>query len=338
MDALALFCNLHGDGPQTLALLREVGCLRLADIAELDPDTLGRILGRDASGVARFVREARVLGQRVEGELPPAAELVPQPPPQPQPREEVAEQAPEPTEPEPAESEPEPEPEAGPAPDSERTTLAKKVTYSSPPRPAAGPVAAAVLELWRTLDAAPSTGGGPATGAVPSAAPRPPAPPAAEPPAAELPVEAPSRRLADAGLTGLTASELEALAHVGIETVEDLAAADALELSRRTQLAYTHLAHVAFLARRLASAEGALFPVRRAARPGPTERVPEPSAETSDLAAGEREPSAREEHGGHDAWRASEGTPEPASGNEPGELGGEALDADPDESAGGPFA
>ena len=65
MDALALFCNLHGNGPQTLAALREVGCQRLQDIRALDADTLGSILDRDASGVARFVRESEVLALRV---------------------------------------------------------------------------------------------------------------------------------------------------------------------------------------------------------------------------------------------------------------------------------
>lgn len=218
MDALALFCNLHGNGPQTLAALREVGCQRLQDIKTLDAETLGTILGRDVSGVTRFVRESDVLALRVEGEAAP--ELVPQAPPS------------------------VPQPEALPSPPvfwtAGRQVSEKVANLASPPRPLAGPVATAVMELWNTLD------GGPVESVADSKAQD----------------EPDSRALALAQLNGLTPEQIDALARVGIDTVDALAEADPLYLSKRTKLPYTHLAHLAFLARRIALGQGALFPAR----------------------------------------------------------------------------
>ena len=238
MDALALFCNLHGNGPQTLAALREVGCQRLQDIRALDADTLGSILDRDASGVALFVRESEVLALRVEGEAAP--ELVPLIP-------HVVPEVPHVArEPEPSIQRPV---EAPPSPPvfwgAGRKVSEKVASLASPPRPLAGPVAAAVLELWNTLD------GGPVE-----------SPEATSAPQAEPVDEAPSRGLAQAELNGLTPSQIDALARVGINTVDALAEADPLYLSKRTNLPYTHLAHLAFLARRIALGQGALFPAR----------------------------------------------------------------------------
>ena len=69
MDALALLCNLHGDGPATLAGLRELGVRELIDLEELDEEALAGILGGAAPASERFLREARLLHERLAGPL-----------------------------------------------------------------------------------------------------------------------------------------------------------------------------------------------------------------------------------------------------------------------------
>jgi len=187
MDALALLCNLHGDGPVTLTALRDLGCEDLVGLEALGESLLGDILGRDERGVQRFRREARLLGERLDGESrtdapAPIAVIAPQPPP-------VAS--------------PEPEPE--------------------PPQVAAadrGPVVSAVLDLWRQFD---------------------------------HPVEptSVSNVLAEVTLSGLKPDDVVALARVGVRTLEELAEADLLSLTEGSGLPYTHVAHLAFLARKL---------------------------------------------------------------------------------------
>jgi hypothetical protein len=64
MDALALLCTLHADGPTTWRRLREIGCHSLPELARFEPDELAEILGGSAAGARRFLREARHLGER----------------------------------------------------------------------------------------------------------------------------------------------------------------------------------------------------------------------------------------------------------------------------------
>jgi hypothetical protein len=107
MDALALLCNLHGDGPGTLAGLREAGVVELSELARLDDERLSELLGGAASAPARFRREAQLLLERLEGpaagpaepvvELPdrqvevvPARAVLPEPAPLPEPSEALA--------------------------------------------------------------------------------------------------------------------------------------------------------------------------------------------------------------------------------------------------------
>jgi len=68
MDALALLCTLHGDGPATLKRLRRAGCATLDDVALRDPEALAELLEVTDSVARRFGREARHLVQRMEGQ------------------------------------------------------------------------------------------------------------------------------------------------------------------------------------------------------------------------------------------------------------------------------
>ena len=68
MDALALLCNLHGDGPETLQQLRRSGCRDLKALLVLEPERLAPLLGRDAAAARRFLREAQLLHQRLSPE------------------------------------------------------------------------------------------------------------------------------------------------------------------------------------------------------------------------------------------------------------------------------
>jgi len=65
MDALALLCTLYGDGPVTLERLREAGCASLEGLEELEPQELARILGLAPPAAERFLRESRLLFERL---------------------------------------------------------------------------------------------------------------------------------------------------------------------------------------------------------------------------------------------------------------------------------
>lgn len=67
MDALALLCTLHADGPATWRRLRESECHSLPDLARFQPAELAEILGGTLAGAKRFLREARHLEERVGG-------------------------------------------------------------------------------------------------------------------------------------------------------------------------------------------------------------------------------------------------------------------------------
>ncbi len=64
MDALALLCTLHADGPATWRRLRENGCHSLPELARFEPEELSEILGGSPAAARRFLREARHLGER----------------------------------------------------------------------------------------------------------------------------------------------------------------------------------------------------------------------------------------------------------------------------------
>jgi len=66
MDALALLCSLHADGPSTLKNLRQAGCGSLEAIESMEEESLSRVLGGPPAVARRFAREARHLRERLE--------------------------------------------------------------------------------------------------------------------------------------------------------------------------------------------------------------------------------------------------------------------------------
>ena len=216
MDALALLCNLHGDGPVTLAALRDVGCEDLIGLEALGTSLLAELLGRDEAAASRFRREARVLRERIEGEVEEspaeesvesvdlgAAVIAPQPPPlsEPMATHEVSVE-------------------------SSALDATERPGHEAAGDEGPGPVVSAVLERWQQLDS-----GAPA----PSA----------------------SDVLRDVQLSGLKPADVLALERAGVRTLAELAEADLLRLASTAQLPYTHLAHLAFLARKARADAGA---------------------------------------------------------------------------------
>ena len=70
MEALALLCTLHADGPATLKRLRGVGCRSLADVHTFESTELAELLELTPAAARRFGKEARLLGDRVTIDLP----------------------------------------------------------------------------------------------------------------------------------------------------------------------------------------------------------------------------------------------------------------------------
>lgn len=65
MDALALLCTLHADGPATLVRLRAADRATLEDVIAADPDELALLLRSSKLAAGRFQKEARQLLERV---------------------------------------------------------------------------------------------------------------------------------------------------------------------------------------------------------------------------------------------------------------------------------
>jgi hypothetical protein len=65
MDAMALLCNMHADGPATIKVLRRAGLLSLADVSRAPHERIADLLGVSPAYARRFAREARLLGERL---------------------------------------------------------------------------------------------------------------------------------------------------------------------------------------------------------------------------------------------------------------------------------
>ena len=72
MDALALLCTIHADGPSTLARLREGGVASLAQVAACDESRLALLLCASSASARRFQREAAGMAARLSAEELPA--------------------------------------------------------------------------------------------------------------------------------------------------------------------------------------------------------------------------------------------------------------------------
>src|SRR5258705_4438939 len=59
MDAMALLCMLHADGPATLRNLRQAGCSSLESVETMEEERLSKLLGSPPASARRFAREAR---------------------------------------------------------------------------------------------------------------------------------------------------------------------------------------------------------------------------------------------------------------------------------------
>jgi hypothetical protein len=207
MDALALLCNLHADGPATLQRLRRAGLESLGALRRIDALRLAEALGWAERSAERFLREAALLAERVdEQELEPAsveggleATLL----------EELDGPA--------ALEEGEDEPSS--ADESEEPAV------ESAELPASAERIEAVLGAWRELDRLT-----PPLDPADFVIPRPPAP-----------LDQP---LAQAGLATLTPALGLRLAELGVATLRELLARDEFELMRALPLAYTRLHHL----------------------------------------------------------------------------------------------
>ncbi len=69
MDAMALLCNVHADGPATRKLLRRAGCDSLEALLAIPPEELAGILGSSPSFARRILQEAENLAARVGSSL-----------------------------------------------------------------------------------------------------------------------------------------------------------------------------------------------------------------------------------------------------------------------------
>ena len=73
MDAMALLCTLHADGPTTLRRLRASGIKNLAALKLEEADSISRVLDIPAAAARRFVREAALLEALIANRLGGAA-------------------------------------------------------------------------------------------------------------------------------------------------------------------------------------------------------------------------------------------------------------------------
>lgn len=67
MDALALLCTLHADGPTTLKRLRQSECHSIEFVIALDVAELARLMRTSEPVAERFRREAQGLRERISG-------------------------------------------------------------------------------------------------------------------------------------------------------------------------------------------------------------------------------------------------------------------------------
>jgi hypothetical protein len=253
MDSLALLCNLHGDGPATLARLRELGCFELAAVRSVNRDALSALFQGNEKFAARFEREARVLSERLgeseEGPAPSVSKggaLT-----QPCTVEDYS------LAPEMDEFAPSVEPAATkmltPFPGLSRVGAASAALLgvvplantnhqeSESPQDSAGPhgvVINAVLELWSRLDGH-------------------------QPPAQFTA----TCKLREAQIEGFSSEAAEKLCAAGLQTLEDLVEAELLDLVGSSGLPYTKLAHLQFLARKVLGAGHSMKTPAPAARP-----------------------------------------------------------------------
>jgi len=220
MDDLALLCNLYGDGPATLKRLREAGCGTIEVLERIAPEELAEIVGTTPAAARRFLREARLLGERTGTRLleeeetgaPLASREESSDSPRDEPRDETEREQ---------ESERDPEELGAPLPDEPARS------------PWRDPLLDRVLESWRERDAAGEELR------------------VAAAPAQELgELAASGTPLRPDLLDGLDLDGCARLRRFGVDSLEDLLQARALDLSDAMEVGLTSIARLQFLARR----------------------------------------------------------------------------------------
>ena len=278
MDAMALLCNLHGDGPATLHRLRAGGLRTIDELRERGADELAGLLGVPPAQARRFVREAQHLVDRL-GPDAAVAGLDPE----------------EDDAPTRATSGPEPSLESSLG-DFERSVEADRARASAnsgAEDSQAGTRGAApggrltprdrelldhVLERWRR--------GAPVVAAA-SAEParietvRPVAAPSVTPHGSSAPArpvrtrEVSGTALEHARLDGLGPRQLAGLAEAGVTTLEALIASDTLALGELSGLGFSSIRRLQFIGRRAHEARASSAP-----RLSVSERPPAPRTAT----------------------------------------------------------
>lgn len=238
MDAMALLCTLHADGPATLKRLRQAGCTSLDLLCGLDDARLASMLATTTAAARRLQREAELLRERLAGSGDAAGGPVrraderhgaPAPSPHASPEPSARSAGGDPREERSAESPGESLPIDGVELESrERRLMAR------------------VLETWRARDAE-DDGASSAT-----AAPAPAAPSLASSSASAR--QGSGTPLRAHALDGLDAELCAALLARGIQTLEELAASDPVDLVGDLGVGYSRLARLTALARRGTSA------------------------------------------------------------------------------------
>ena len=275
MDTLALLCNLHADGPETLQRLRSAGWDTLREIQAVDVLELERVLDADRRRAVRFQREAGILRERLGGEYePPAAtnerELAA--------RQKAPLSATESSQParskalrSSADSSPAPSPESGVRKPfaAARLSPRESLPVNRFGTTAVGTGSVGELEVVNELALAHERHAGadselelPARDLLiprPAIAATPTLPVSPEPPSPEWQeaAEVRNNRIEAGAIDGLDLEGSRLLAEAGVTSLEELAEAPALELASATGLEYTNLLRLQFLARRARASSSA---------------------------------------------------------------------------------
>lgn len=228
MDALALLCTLHADGPTTLRRLRQVGCSTIQSVEKLPLEQLAEILTGSPAAARRFCREARALQERcavgwleheeLSATTAPAAQHF------------TAEAH-----------------AAAPAVAPVMTSLASFGAQESDLAIGEREILDRVLRVWRERDAH-----------EPTPAALPPSDPVATVVREQVSANAACAQssaddLFPSAVDGLSDDILHALRASGVSTLAALAGCDALEMARASGLGYTRIARLRALAERARS-------------------------------------------------------------------------------------
>lgn len=257
MDAMALLCTLHADGPATLKRLRQAGCATLDAVVALDSERLGALVPCTPAAARRLQKEARTLRERLQGSASPAPHAEPSPRAPLVVAQDECEHDPVAT----SESIEDAAAELAPALDTRAVHSAaspgESVAIELHSREKR--LLARVVETWRSRDAEDDANEAPSSTSLERFERVNPAERGEE--LAVVPPSELGTPLHPHDLDGLDAELVARLSAAGVASLELLARADAVELMRRVPVGYSRLARLVALARR------ALPPARETSSP-----------------------------------------------------------------------